>query len=796
MAISGSDKAYRYALSNVARSGATRSGYVSGLVFISVGGIQLGNKRPVGAPGCIQLESLTITDELNETPNTCTFRVNWMVPAQGSEVIITLGSVNNTTRLFAGHVLSSTQSYFEKPGNLRSDVACVDYTWQFGFPKVTKRYVFQSASVIAYDLITTYAAANGFTGTNVAANLPALDEITYTNEDLGEAMTRLARRIGGYWYVDYRKDVHLFFVDPGQGPADLVPTHRSLAHVTKDMDRSQTLTRVYVEGRGSRLLNAVSVGDTMIPLEAVDMFAVTSDVFAKLSFQGSSGGAQHISFGGVVRGGRGSLVGPGIGPAAAVTLAAVVGAGVTTGLHTYAVTFVTAAGESLPSPVASITTGAVPDPTMAPGPLSQTPTHNFNGSNIPIGHTCLFSYSYSTQESSASLYTGPLTLPSPPSTSIVTISNQDSLNPTMSAPITVPVPYSTDPRVKWILIWARDPATTGAGYVLIANAIPNVTSGGTYVYTTVGSQIAPASPPAPTSNTTATNAIAVSNIAIGSAAVTQRKLYRTVAGGGGALKLLTTLADNTNTTYTDTTPDASLGANAPSVDTSGLQQPDGQVVAGATSLVVAGTSPFETAGGWAIIGNGEQVIRYTGITASSLTGIPPSGIGAIVAAITYNSTVTAAPMLTGIPTSGTRALSQALVSGDEIYLVVQVDDTARQAQLAASLGGTGIREEWVQDRRLSITEARARGNATLGDRMLDQVRVRYTSRDLQTRSGKEITVNLPAPTSIVGTFRIQQVVVDNFRPYPTQYPTFTVQASSSRFSFEDLLRVATRDVAR
>jgi hypothetical protein len=46
--------------------------------------------------------------------------------------------------------------------------------------------------------------------------------------------------------------------------------------------------------------------------------------------------------------------------------------------------------------------------------------------------------------------------------------------------------------------------------------------------------------------------------------VTSRKIYRTAAGGS-EFKLVTTLADNTTTTYTDNTADASLGATAPTV---------------------------------------------------------------------------------------------------------------------------------------------------------------------------------------------------------------------------------------
>lgn len=51
-----------------------------------------------------------------------------------------------------------------------------------------------------------------------------------------------------------------------------------------------------------------------------------------------------------------------------------------------------------------------------------------------------------------------------------------------------------------------------------------------------------------------------------SPATTARKIYRT-AVGGAQLKLLTTLANNTTTTFTDTTVDGSLGANAPTVST-------------------------------------------------------------------------------------------------------------------------------------------------------------------------------------------------------------------------------------
>lgn len=60
--------------------------------------------------------------------------------------------------------------------------------------------------------------------------------------------------------------------------------------------------------------------------------------------------------------------------------------------------------------------------------------------------------------------------------------------------------------------------------------------------------------------------VRLTGIPTGGAAVTSRKLYRTAAGGSTYL-LLATLADNTTTAYTDNIADASLGAGAPSSNT-------------------------------------------------------------------------------------------------------------------------------------------------------------------------------------------------------------------------------------
>jgi hypothetical protein len=333
----------------------------------------------------------------------------------------------------------------------------------------------------------------------------------------------------------------------------------------------------------------------------------------------------------------------------------------------------------------------------------------------------------------------------------------------------------------------RTPANVGDLPRLVLTIADNTT---TSVVDTVADAALGAVPPVTT--TALANRVQLSAIPIGAGTVTARKLYRTAAGAG-ALQLLTTLADNATTTYLDALADASLGAAAPGSDTSGLTQPPGQVTAGSTAIIVASSGAFRPAGGWAVIGNGAQVIRYTGTTANALTGVPATGPGAIVASISYNSTVTAAPLLIGVPAAGDGAIVYPIPNGDDVNLWIQVDDAAAQAAVAllftsAAAGGhSGVIEDVVQDRRLSAVEARARGAAHLAQRRDVQLRIKYRCRDVNARAGRTVTVNLLAePYQLSAQFIIQSVTIRDFTP--ALLPIFEVDASSMRFSFEDLLR--------
>jgi hypothetical protein len=284
---------------------------------------------------------------------------------------------------------------------------------------------------------------------------------------------------------------------------------------------------------------------------------------------------------------------------------------------------------------------------------------------------------------------------------------------------------------------------------------------------------------APSSNTTGIGTVNLSAIPIGPTGTTQRKVYRTTAGGS-QLKLLTTIADNTSTTYSDTTADASLGTNASTSNTSGLVSASGQTLPGSTSLPVAGTSGFYSGGGWVEAAN--QILRYTGLGTNTITGIPASGAGSITAAISYNSTVTEVPSLTGVT-----GLNSAVLRGSVISVWTQRDSAGAQAIVAAAEGGDGIHEDLLVNENLQPAQLDAACDAMLSIFASAITTVNYASLDNNTRSGATVHIATGAPLNLTGDYVIQSVDITEIG-LPGKAPKYTVVASSVKFTFEDMLR--------
>jgi hypothetical protein len=645
----------------------------------------------------------------------------------------------------------------------------------------------------------------------------------------------------------------------------------------------------------------VAAGETILPIADAVMFTATGgQAIAGTTADGAQ--SQILTYTGVQLGGGGSLVGPGAAPSVAPSLALATGTELGIGAYQYAYTDVTASGESLPSPLGTITTGTTAAPTSTPTPASPSASGNVDAGSVDYVATFVtsagettagptsssattvagltaptvlqvntmngfgssggsidisnFKYSVSflnvTGETLATQQTGSGSLaagqtkidlfsiptggagttgrkiyrsdlPAGPGTFdtprlVIFINDNTTTNATDStatgsrgavAPSTDTTPRATvalsaiptgDSTVTGRKLYRR---FNGTGTFKLATTLNDNTTT-TYTDTTANASLGA---DAPSSNTAIARRVSVAGIAVGATGTTSRKVYRT-AVGASQLKLLTTLADNTTTTFADATADGSLGANAPTSDTSALAQPSGQVLAGATSLPTASAGPFNASiGGWALLSGG-QAVRYSGISSNTLTGIPASGPGAITTTVLYGSQVLPAPALTGI--NQWNGLSRAMAKGSKVNIWVQRDDLAAQAALGAleldddGVPTDGIREYTISDER--STEATMIGlcDADLAIFSRPIVSAVYYTRDTKSKSGRTVSIDLfagglfdPAvfdsavfdvydPGAKAGDFTIQHVELSF--DGPALNPLYAVTATSVAFTLNDLLR--------
>lgn len=274
--------------------------------------------------------------------------------------------------------------------------------------------------------------------------------------------------------------------------------------------------------------------------------------------------------------------------------------------------------------------------------------------------------------------------------------------------------------------------------------------------------------PAPDWNTAGASAVLVSSIPGGPTGTTARRLYRLDLDG--AYRFVAELHDNTTTTFLDDLGDDDLGDVAPTESSIGA-------IEGASTLLVDDTAPFYAGagGGWAFIGS--MAIHYAAIVGDALVGIP-----SLEAPVRVEAEITAAPMLLGAT-----ALPYDVPKGSPVRILVMRESLSGQAAMAATEGGDGIHQHMVEDDLLTIASAITRADAELLQFATDEHRVTFSGRDPKWRSGKTISINIGPPTNIVGTFKIQQVVITEWG-IPGTLPLRTVIASSVLYSFEHLLR--------
>lgn len=316
------------------------------------------------------------------------------------------------------------------------------------------------------------------------------------------------------------------------------------------------------------------------------------------------------------------------------------------------------------------------------------------------------------------------------------------------------IPVSADTRVLKRVVYRT--LAGGSIYLLVGTIPDNTTT--TYIDNVPDAERNSRVEPEPTTDLSGGGVVTIT-VPVGGATVTARKIYRTEAGGS-VWKFLGTIDDNTTTSYTDNKADSDLGENAPDYSTVRIET-------GSTTLRVDQLSSFGGAG-WVRVGN--QVIRYVGRSGTSgegtLNNVPASGVGSITAPIPVSTAVSNVPHLTGVPASGAGALAYAVSVGDPINLFVQVDDATSQATY-------GVREYFVQDRRLGIAGATTRANAELALRKDPRGSGSFISSDPKLHAGAPLTIN---NWGVSATVVVEQVTTSSRKDRPQ--PIAEVQIAS------------------
>lgn len=753
MPITGSDAALMSAYLGTMRLGASRLGYYPPTTLVKVNGtLRQG-----------LFDDLTWSVRLNsgDQPNTAEIDLFGFTPAEGDELTIGCGSIANGL-LFAGTITNVDRQFF-RLNEGRPVYHCRAVSWQYEFDRllVTKKWQSMDGAEIVTDLVETYTT--GFT-LSIQPAMGQIDEFSATDEEPSSVLMRLMKRLGGTFVIDDDKIVRAWISTSPNTPIDPATVTnaqgaqgnkmvRSLRYIR---DEEKVKNRIIVEGGGSNLAVPAAVGDTSLRVEAIDYYSADGGTVRVDN--------ELVDYTGIDEGGTGAIVGSGNAPTDAPTAVKAGGTNLTAeATYKYAVSYITASGETVPGPMVTFVagTGTLAAPTTAPsyrdtnagtGQLTNGGTYRLKATFVLRGG----------QETTAG-----------PASGAFVVDGHD-----WEASLQQAGAFTSDPAVIWANIYATQ---NGGSTYYQAAQVGSETDWDTFTITSDANL--PLYPQPPGTNQATLQGCYLTNIPVSpSPSVTQRKIYRTTANGS-QLKLLTTLANNSTTAYLDDTADGSLGANAPTSDTSGLAD-NRQVAAGSTELPVSSTTPFDSGGGWVKVGS--LNVQYTGVSGSNLTGIPDSGEGSLSSTVRYGTQVLRFPELTGIAASGDGSVTHTVPAGTPVNIRITREDLTSQATF-------DVRELVVKDNRLTQTSCELRGDAELlvAKDVLEQVT--GISSDPNVKPSRMFTVNVAEWGLSSVSLRIQNVEIRREQasapgsgPYP--WPQRRLVATSQRRSLYDVLR--------
>lgn len=744
MGLSGSDKAYRQARSNLARSGATRAGYFAPNVGVLIGGTNIADRT-----ASITIEELSIEERAGDEPDhlSCTLRGPLAErPLVGERMIVFIGADQPELRLFSGVMTTVRQTQTRAAGSYSTWVIdAVDLQFYLDRRTVTAAYVDVSATDVARDILRLERGPDApiWSDRYITRGLPKIS-VDFVNARASDALRTVADLVGGTVFWDESFNIHLFTSEPtAPSPAALTDTATHFWDLVTTTVYDQLRTRVIVEGQRTTALLST-------PTETITLTANTSAPVDYLVVGGGGGGGPLLGGGG---GGGGVLTGS--ETISSGSYAVVVGAGgaaatngnasswnqhVALGGGRGASTSVAggsggsggggAAGQAAGAGTTGQGTsggggfaggagaGGGGGGADAPGAAASAGTIGGNGGagrRSDIDGTGRYFGGGGGGNGSASSGNGGIGgggkggaggNPGVPGT-VNTGGGGGGGGTHAGGSGKVVIRYATG-----TLSATGGTITTSGGYT-----VHTFTSDGTFTVST----LALVSPPP-----------IVEDMPVADAS--------RLDPAGGLVRIGTHLV-----TYSSLIGPLATGQNAPGSVLSS------DVAANATSMTVDDSSVFTGSFGW--VKAGDQLIRYGSKSGSNLQGIPALGYGAIQSALSAGTAVTS---LGAIQFTG-RTFNPPIDEQTPVIQRVVVNDTPLQDEASARTGQTGI-YEYVIDAPESSVDAcydRAASEFRAGGR--EVVAIEYTTRDWATRAGRMVDVNLTGQMGVTGRFRIQQV---------------------------------------
>ena len=191
-------------------------------------------------------KSLRIRDCLNEMVNTCYFEMNCLE----GEIEVNVNDIievwYESNLIFKGRVVR-IQRASQGAKLERVKVECCDFTSDLQNILVIERFEDTTAQAIVEYLISNYAP--DFTTNNVDCSRE-VKSIVFNRLSLADALTKLAKQVGYYWYVDYEKDIHFFAKNDKSAPFELKDDNDSYIYNSLDfkIDGSEIKNKIYLKG--------------------------------------------------------------------------------------------------------------------------------------------------------------------------------------------------------------------------------------------------------------------------------------------------------------------------------------------------------------------------------------------------------------------------------------------------------------------------------------------------------------------------------------------------------------------